>query len=225
MENVEKKPTLHLIDIENLVAGRAGREAVGKMLELYRECAEVVPGDDVRIAARFKSIARIKDLWVGGTFLGRDGRDGADHILLEQVYDLEWVKQNFGRVVLGTGDGVFAAVSRALRGLGVEVVVVSRYAHLAKVLREAASSARFVVGSVAAEAREKSAQTFRNNSRDKPPVVVKKKTRDEGSWRYERYGPLINMTERRLKKDLIREQGRRGAREDYGDEEYRIRGR
>ncbi len=53
------------------------------------------------------------------------GQDAADLYLLAGAPP-EWVAKRFGRVVIGSGDHIFATRARMIRNLGVQVTVVSR---------------------------------------------------------------------------------------------------
>lgn len=55
--------------------------------------------------------------------VGADRPDGADLALIGSV-DVDWVADRFGRVVIGSGDHIFAALAGELRQRGVEMVQV-----------------------------------------------------------------------------------------------------
>lgn len=51
------------------------------------------------------------------------GEDRADAALIEAV-DIAWVVANFGQVVIGSGDHIFAPLARRFRAAGLHVVQV-----------------------------------------------------------------------------------------------------
>lgn len=67
------------------------------------------------------------------------GRDGADRVLLAAAAP-EWVARRFARLVIASGDAAFVDLARAVRALGVAVVVVARAEGLAGRLRRAGCS-------------------------------------------------------------------------------------
>jgi hypothetical protein len=73
----------------------------------------------------------------------RSGRDGADLTLI-QIVDTENVAARFGRVVIGSGDRIFAEPAARLQSLGASVTVVSRRESLSRELRFAVRDVRFL---------------------------------------------------------------------------------
>lgn len=67
------------------------------------------------------------------------GHDGADLALADVALN-EDVVGRFNKVVICSGDGLFAVVARYLQGAGVQVVVVSRPNSLARALADVAQS-------------------------------------------------------------------------------------
>src|SRR5699024_1946884 len=70
----------------------------------------------------------------------RKGPAGADLALLEVIEDLQWVADRFKRVVIASGDHIFAHAVAALKAVGVEVTVIAPPVGLSKQLRLAAGS-------------------------------------------------------------------------------------
>lgn len=134
--------TLHLIDLENLIGDPMAdvvhiRWALGHWPELFR----VAPGDLVVIAANPVMAWEAKQTWPGALVRSRTGEDGADHALLEAC-EPTWVVGRFARVVVGSGDHIFAARARELSAAGIVVVCVSRPDSLSVDLRRAVSMVR-----------------------------------------------------------------------------------
>jgi len=71
------------------------------------------------------------------------GTDGADRALLE-ILRSESIAERFAHVVIGSGDGVFAEIVRALRMSGVLVTVVSRRGSLSTKLAQTANRVLFL---------------------------------------------------------------------------------
>jgi hypothetical protein len=123
---------LHLVDLENLLADPWARGAsVGKAFDEYLECAGFRHGDLVFVAgtpwlmvelewSRLDSSDRVDC----HRFAAR-GPQGADLKLLE-ASPLAWVARRFERLVVGSGDGVFADRLSAAHASGLSVRIVSR---------------------------------------------------------------------------------------------------
>jgi hypothetical protein len=118
---------LHLVDLENLLADPWARgPAVGHALDEYLERAGFRRGDLVFVAGNPWLMVELG--WSHGAdchrFAAR-GPQGADTKLLEAA-PLAWVARRFERLVVGSGDGVFADRLAAARACGLSVRVVSR---------------------------------------------------------------------------------------------------
>lgn len=119
--------TLHLVDLENLIGDPwAKGPGVGETLKRYLELASWREGDLVYVASCPPIIAEVAFTPpVSCSFFAARGEDGADMRLLAQAPP-EWVVRRFGRLVIGSGDGIFAARAAAVRDLGVGIEIVSR---------------------------------------------------------------------------------------------------
>lgn len=134
--------TLHLIDVENLVRGSgAGSAEVARVLADYRATVAIRPGDHVVIASGRRLLMAAGSAWPGARLLLGRGLDGADLALLDAC-PLGAVAAAYDRVVIGSGDGIFAARAAELRRAGVVVVVVSLGESLAIDLRDNAGLVR-----------------------------------------------------------------------------------
>jgi hypothetical protein len=143
VRNLPAGRTLHLVDIENLVGGSdASCMGIRQASGAYREAAPVRAGDHVIVGAGSTLLVPAGLVWSGAQLVLGSGPDGADRALLQRVSDVEWVASHFDRVVLGSGDGIFADLLASLRRLGVAVGVVGpagsiswklrRYAHFVR---------------------------------------------------------------------------------------------
>ena len=133
--------SLHLVDIENLMGGPMnGRFALEAASRAFRELAGVQPRDHVLVGVNPKLGLAAMTCWPDGKVLLGTGPDGADRILLGEVQDLAWIAARYDRIVIGSGDGIFAPTARGLRNLGLPVIVVSGEFSLAHCLAQAADA-------------------------------------------------------------------------------------
>lgn len=133
--------SLHLVDIENLMSGPLrGRFALEAASRSFRELASVQPHDHALIGVNPKLGFETKSCWPDGLVLLGSGPDGADRVLLDAVRDLTWVAERYDRIVIGSGDGIFARFAQGVRKFGVPVIVVSGEFSLSHCLAEAADA-------------------------------------------------------------------------------------
>lgn len=133
--------TLHLIDLENLAGGpRPDAPNAFATIEAYLHLAAWHPGDHVVLAANGWLLRQVVfDLPSGWLVRGASGPDGADLVLLA-VADPSFVVARYRRLVVGSGDGIFAPLLAEVGCAGVATTVISRRAHLARCLERAAQS-------------------------------------------------------------------------------------
>lgn len=130
--------TLVLLDVENLMGGADPHEAVSQkaieLIESFRdERTHVVVAASHRVAAWLPwRLPWVRWKW-------RSGPDGADLCLLA-VIDHERVDERFGRLVLVSGDGIFALPVAQLAASAVHTTVIARSESLSRRLRMAAHS-------------------------------------------------------------------------------------
>lgn len=135
--NVAVTRALHLVDIENLVgACHLTIDVAAATAAQYLDVARHRPGDLCVVAASHHNGYAARTAFPGATVRWRSGRDGADLALLEALdeFDLD----RFGRVVIGSGDGIFAETVGACRRRGLAVAVVGRPEAIASRLAAAA---------------------------------------------------------------------------------------
>jgi hypothetical protein len=133
--------TLHLIDIENLIGDPwITGPRVAEVYEAALVEAGYRPGDLVFVAANRWLLGELG--FVPHTpcrLMTACGADGADLALLAQAPP-EWVAKRFDRMVVASGDGIFAARARACAELGVEVEIIYGAGKVSKKLRRFDSS-------------------------------------------------------------------------------------
>jgi hypothetical protein len=119
--------TLHLIDADNILRCPATTDAVHirATFEAYRIAASFKSGDHAVVATGCNGhhVLEVELAWPGAQYRRRRGPNGAD---LELLDALEWAvpSRRYTRVVLGSGDGIFAdSIERCLAaGIAVDVV-------------------------------------------------------------------------------------------------------
>ena len=135
--------TLHLVDIENLCGGPyASFERLRRTVEAYQRALAVRLGDHVVMACNRGLLLDAGRAWPGVRLCAGNGPDGADLALLDAA-TTEYIGSHYDRVVIGSGDGIFAPRAYELRLDGLVVAVVSlrrslspRLAAVAHLVRE-----------------------------------------------------------------------------------------
>ena len=130
-----------IVDIENIVGGQVATEAeAAEARAMVLRAVDVGNGDHVVLGAA-PGNALVAYLGWGGAprLVVGSGPDGADLALLDVLYN-EHIEDRFGRVVIVSGDGIFAAAAARLGASGVHVTVVAHSRGLSKRLKIAAGS-------------------------------------------------------------------------------------
>ena len=143
----------HLIDIENLVGGPfpAPVDAL-EMVQHYLTVAGWQPGDLTVLAVNKWLYRRIVfDLPSHIRALPVIGKDGADLALLGWT-NPDDVAHRFGRLVVGSGDGLFTDLVAGAAALGVDTCVVTGFGGLSRRLAAAATETLTLPGPDAAAA-------------------------------------------------------------------------
>ena len=145
--------TLHLLDVENLCGSALPvEEHVRSTLDCYRiqMCNEV--GGHVVLAASGHTAFLAGASWPGTKVLAGHGRDGADKALLEFA-DVRHIATRYDRVVVGSGDHIFAPLVSELMAAGVMVTVVAPSKSIAWALRLARPEIRHFVSPSSSDVR------------------------------------------------------------------------
>jgi hypothetical protein len=136
--------TIHLVDVENLVGSSAvSRAEVAEICHAYGGVANVAPADLVVVASGACAAEATWYGWPSARRLLRRGVDGADRALLD-VIDNEQLEMRFTRVVVASGDGIFARPCALLQERGCAVTVVTRPGALSGQLRLAVRDVRYI---------------------------------------------------------------------------------
>ena len=135
--SVPSQRSLHLLDLENLVGDPCAAEPlVRETLTRYLRVARWRDGDHVYIASNPGLMYKVAfDPPVPCNAHATRGPDGADVMLLS-LAPPELIVRRYARLVIGSGDGIFAARANAARDLGVDVLVVARAGSCSSRLRK-----------------------------------------------------------------------------------------
>ena len=129
---------LHLIDIENeLGTGQVKAADIARFRTFYLK-ANNVPADAHIVVASSSSQNLLESAfgWPSARTVWLPGHDGADRALLKITYE-ENVEQRYDKVVIASGDHIFAEAAEALQNLGVKVKVFARAVFVSVILRAA----------------------------------------------------------------------------------------
>jgi hypothetical protein len=136
--------SLHLVDIENLVGSTLLTEAdVLATATTYAAVAAIARHDLVVLASSHFTAPAAWFGWPNARRVLQSGPDGADLALI-RVIDTENVAVRFDRVVIASGDGMFAEPAARLQAAGVSVTVVARPTSLSRHLRFAVRDVRYL---------------------------------------------------------------------------------
>lgn len=115
-----------LVDLENLVGTTLPtRREVANLRNALTRAAGIQPGDEVILATSHVTARFVWFQWPGVRRLVRSGVDGADLALLDAIRE-EQLADRFDRVVIASGDGIFADACAELDAAGCRVLVISR---------------------------------------------------------------------------------------------------
>jgi hypothetical protein len=139
------RTTLHLVDVENL-AGDAypTTDRALAVLHDYATSAGHCDGDLAFLAANRHLLHSIVfDLPFACRPSTASGPDGADLALLDAAPPA-WVCRRFDRLVIGSGDHVFAELAEAALAAGLEVAILTRPGSVARIYFELGCEVRFL---------------------------------------------------------------------------------
>jgi len=136
---------IHLVDVENLLGTpRFSKADVSHLHGLYAHVSQLAGNAHVVVGSSSAQALIAAGLgWPGARQVWLPGTDGADRALLE-VAATEQIASRFERVVIGSGDGIFAAAAASLQIAGCAITVVSRAESLSTRLRLAVGDIRFL---------------------------------------------------------------------------------
>ena len=142
--DLPKSRAIHLVDIENVCSNpRPDRFEVEATRRSYEEVMAPGADDLVVLACNHGACVEVGLGWRGARLVTRSGPDGADRALLA-IIDHEELRQRFGHVVIGSGDGIFAHAAAQLAREGLDVTVASLERALSRRLRLAAGRVCYI---------------------------------------------------------------------------------
>lgn len=135
---------LHLIDIENLLGKPSfTSNAVADLRPVYDTVsAASTPAHYLIGTSAVQNLVEAGHGWGQGQLVFSKGKDGAERAILAEVTLA--TASRYGRVIIGSGDGIFAGLAASLQSEGIEVRVVSRRRSLSKALSLAVKDKRFL---------------------------------------------------------------------------------
>jgi hypothetical protein len=137
--------TSYFLDIDNLCgSGRPDEADVAAVFAQLDQVCPPDPDDLVYCAGTRASALHAKSLRSGYCTRVGHGVDGADLQLLD-LADLDVLQRQFDRVVIGSGDHIFATRARELVARGLRVDVVARQGSVARELRRSLGLAGSVI--------------------------------------------------------------------------------
>jgi hypothetical protein len=133
---------LHLVDLDNLVSGPRHAWRVAPLIDEFIQAVDVSEHDQLVVASD-AVLARSgrRDVPPGTVYLVGEGPHGAERRLLE-AFPAAQIASHYHELTIGSGDGAFAELARAVVALGLPVTVVSHGSSTARELRRVAT--RFV---------------------------------------------------------------------------------
>jgi hypothetical protein len=135
--------SFHLVDVENLLGGTSFTEVdVAVTAAVYHAVAGVAASDMVVVSSSHHTALATWFGWENARRVVRSGPDGADLALLN-ILETENVAVRFDRVVIASGDGIFARLAAQLQAQGVVVTIVSRPDSLSRELAFAVRDVRY----------------------------------------------------------------------------------
>lgn len=136
--------SFHLVDVENLLGGTSFTEDdVAVTAAAYLVVAGVAASDLIVVSSSHHTALATWFGWENARRVVRSGPDGADLALLN-VLETENVAVRFDRVVIASGDGIFARPAAQLQAQGVTVTIVSRPGSLSRELAFAVRDVRYL---------------------------------------------------------------------------------
>lgn len=137
--------TLVLVDVENLTVGTHFTAADVAATRVAVQAIASVPADAHVVVATScgTTLVTAGVGWPGARLVWLPGPDGADLALADVALN-EDVADRFDRVVIGSGDGLFAVVACFLTTRGLGVTVVARHRSLSRKLAAAVPDVRVI---------------------------------------------------------------------------------
>jgi len=129
---------LIIVDIENLVGNPDPSEEEVRIIhdKLQFSLAkrpEII--SQFTIAYSHFGVPKFRFTWKIGNHIWRSSEDGADLALLKEISDPLHIRKLYSRVIIGSGDGIFAPAAQRLIEAGLRVDLIASEEHLSEDLR------------------------------------------------------------------------------------------
>jgi len=138
--------TAFLVDIDNICAnGMAPKHMVEAAVSAIHQHYRPGVNDQIYCAATAVAAYFCKATWPGCTVRIGRGPDGSDLCLLRDG-DPKWLISRFDRVVIASGDGIFATLAAELIAAGIQVEVANGLSKVSHKLSSIAPVRQLQVG-------------------------------------------------------------------------------
>lgn len=140
--------TLSLLDLENLTGGDIKPTIVHDTWERFKHVIDARYDDHHTVAVSQRHAATAFFALPSNIrrVIGANSPDGADIALLNCI-DIDWAAENFGQVVIGSGDHIFALLAKRLRHTGLRTIQVTGIGRCSADLYRACDEHRTLSGS------------------------------------------------------------------------------
>lgn len=141
-KKIHQHETDLLIDIENVVGAS---ELTAANVTEVKTAMDLLEGANVMkvVACSHHNAEAVMFNWPKARIILKSGKDGADLALIRVATD-EDIAKRFDRVVIASGDGIFASVAKELSEQGVEVSIVCGRGALSKNLKHQCPNVRYL---------------------------------------------------------------------------------
>ena len=142
IKKIHEGESLIMVDIENQVGAS---ELTAENVVEVKTALDLLEGAGVMhvVACSHHNAKAVMFNWPKARIILKSGKDGADLALIEVATD-ERVGKRFDRVVIASGDGIFAEVAKDLSNDGVQVCIVCGRGALSKNLELQCPNVRYL---------------------------------------------------------------------------------
>lgn len=141
-KKIHEGQSLIMVDIENQVGAS---ELTAENVVEVKTALDLLEGASVMhvVACSHHNAKAVMFNWPKARIILKSGKDGADLALIDVATD-ERVGKRFDRVVIASGDGIFAEVAKDLSNDGVQVCIICGRGALSRNLAHQCSSVRYL---------------------------------------------------------------------------------
>ena len=137
---------MFLIDLENLIEGgpRAVASRHADAIQRFQEVARPSQRDHLIVGVNPALMLVAFTAFPSGRVVVGGGKDGADHAILHTIDPIESCATLYYRLVIASGDGIFADAAARFAHLGLRVDVVARGGTVSRALATAAHGVQYL---------------------------------------------------------------------------------